>query len=100
MRSLMPRPALTRRGDYAESGLLPDGLIHGRGKFSILPVDVERLPCLPLPTSGPRAGEWRRKMFTVVCGSVEIRRFRNRAEAEAFCRSWTKYGANARVVVS
>lgn len=37
-------------------------------------------------------------MFLVVCGSVELKRFWNRAEAEAFARSWTKYGANARVV--
>jgi len=38
-------------------------------------------------------------MFKVVCGSVELRRFQTRAEAEAFARSWTKYGAQARVVV-
>lgn len=37
-------------------------------------------------------------MFIVICGSVDIRGFRTRAEAEAFARSWTKYGANARVV--
>ena len=37
-------------------------------------------------------------MFLVICGSVELKRFWNRPEAEAFARSWTKYGANARVV--
>ena len=37
--------------------------------------------------------------FLVVCGSVELRSFRTRAEADAFAASWTKYGAQARVVV-
>lgn len=37
-------------------------------------------------------------MFLVICGSVELKRFWTRQEAEAFARSWTKYGANARVV--
>jgi len=37
--------------------------------------------------------------FLVVCGNVELRAFGTRAEADAFCASWTKYGANARVVV-
>lgn len=38
-------------------------------------------------------------MFVVICGSVELRQFRTRPEADAFCRSWTQYGAQARVVV-
>lgn len=39
-----------------------------------------------------------REMFLVVCGSVELKRFWTKAEADAFCLSWTKYGSNARVV--
>lgn len=38
--------------------------------------------------------------YSVFCGSVELKRFWNRAEAEAFARSWTKYGAQARVVAA
>ena len=38
--------------------------------------------------------------YSVFCGSVELKRFWNRAEAEAFARSWTKYGAQARVVTA
>ncbi len=37
--------------------------------------------------------------YLVICGAVELRRFRTRAEADAFAASWTRYGALARVVV-
>jgi len=37
-------------------------------------------------------------MFLVVCGTVEIKRFRTAAEAATFAASWAKYGANVRVV--
>jgi len=47
------------------------------------------------PSTGRDGGT---DMFLVVCGSVELKRFWTKAEADAFCLSWTKYGSNARVV--
>jgi hypothetical protein len=38
-------------------------------------------------------------LYVVVCGSAVLRQFFTRAEADAFALSWTKYGAQARVVV-
>ena len=38
------------------------------------------------------------QVFQVICGSVIVRAFHNRAEAEALAASWRRSGAAARVV--
>jgi hypothetical protein len=68
--------------------------------FTNFPVALKFVFCERPPIEAPAAiGLGRRQMaYLVVCGSVELKRFWTKADADAFARSWTKYGANARVI--